>query len=670
MDGAHSTPDDSSDRGLSALGALPPAHQHEQMHVGPLAFSLVGDEVRDIRWHGVELLRGIAFVVRDDQWGTVSSQRLGMERLQRADWLQLRLHSRCTVGAAALRWELQVEATPDDLRLEVIAQAEGASPLFTNRTGFVVLHPAEAAGLPLRVEHTDDRKVQTRFPVAVEPFQPVFDIRCLVHEPCPGLRVQCRLEGDAFEMEDQRNWTDSSFKTYSRPLALPRPYALNPGQSLRQRVVLSVHPKLPSSGPTVTCRAPVVGDPAMPVTLTLGQEAHPLPAIAIAFEPGLLAATMNALPLLRRVRASSLVARCNAVQPLQVLLEEFEASAQAAAALRWPLSMELVVPGRDADAELAVVGSLLSPVLHRYGVSTLTDLVVVPERDLKDRPPDLPAGQAPLRSLVAAARMAAVAWPGCLVGGGSLSHFAELNRHPPPAGLLDLVTHETSAIVHAADDDSVMRTLAALPAVLATARTIAGSARRRIGLAAIGVRSNPYGNDVARSEGHTRVAAVRNDARHHALFGAAFALGHLAQSTDAGVHEWVPALTTGDFGLLGPSPSPQPRSTALLALLEPLSALAGQVAYTVLSSDPSRLLGLAVGSRDAPVLWLANLTPQPLPLAFGALQPHGISLLDTRTLARRGALGWCDGAVGLLPSGSLLVLPAYAVARVQTVGAA
>ena len=38
------------------------------------------------------------------------------------------------------------------------------------------------------------------------------------------------MEGDTFEMEDQRNWTDASYKTYVRPLALPWPYTLRAGE--------------------------------------------------------------------------------------------------------------------------------------------------------------------------------------------------------------------------------------------------------------------------------------------------------------------------------------------------------------------------------------------------------------------------------------------------------
>ena len=71
------------------------------------------------------------------------------------------------------------------------------------------------------------------FPELIDPVQPMMDLRALTHEPAPGLRVTCRMEGDTFEMEDQRNWTDASYKTYVRPLALPWPYTLAAGETHR-----------------------------------------------------------------------------------------------------------------------------------------------------------------------------------------------------------------------------------------------------------------------------------------------------------------------------------------------------------------------------------------------------------------------------------------------------
>ena len=61
-------------------------------------------------------------------------------------------------------------------------------------------------------------------------------MRALSHEAVPGVWATCTMEGDAWEMEDHRNWLDASFKTYVRPLALPYPYTIEGRQhaSLRR----------------------------------------------------------------------------------------------------------------------------------------------------------------------------------------------------------------------------------------------------------------------------------------------------------------------------------------------------------------------------------------------------------------------------------------------------
>ena len=54
------------------------------------------------------------------------------------------------------------------------------------------------------------------------------------------------MEGDTFEMEDHRNWTDASFKTYVRPLALPWPYTPPAGQAVSQSVKRHAERRAPS----------------------------------------------------------------------------------------------------------------------------------------------------------------------------------------------------------------------------------------------------------------------------------------------------------------------------------------------------------------------------------------------------------------------------------------
>ena len=84
----------------------------------------------------------------------------------------------------------------------------------------------------------DGRREETHFPRLVSPHQPFLDVRALSHEVAPGVEAEVRMDGDTFETEDQRNWSDASFKTYCTPLARPDPADIGEGTAVRQWVSL------------------------------------------------------------------------------------------------------------------------------------------------------------------------------------------------------------------------------------------------------------------------------------------------------------------------------------------------------------------------------------------------------------------------------------------------
>ena len=84
-----------------------------------------------------------------------------------------------------------------------------------------MLHPIEECrGRPCEVETVDGVKVSATFPETIHPHLPFANVRALSHEVEAGVLATVRLEGDTFETEDQRQWGDASYKTYSRPQAL------------------------------------------------------------------------------------------------------------------------------------------------------------------------------------------------------------------------------------------------------------------------------------------------------------------------------------------------------------------------------------------------------------------------------------------------------------------
>ncbi|MGO8506614.1 hypothetical protein AB9F35_35310, partial [Rhizobium leguminosarum] len=70
--------------------------------------------------------------------------------------------------------------------------------------------------------------------------KPFKDMRAITHAVMTDVQAECRMEGDTFEMEDQRNWSDASYKTYVRQLALPWPYQIPANQRVRQKTSLVI----------------------------------------------------------------------------------------------------------------------------------------------------------------------------------------------------------------------------------------------------------------------------------------------------------------------------------------------------------------------------------------------------------------------------------------------
>src|SRR4029079_9182209 len=85
---------------------------------------------------------------------------------------------------------------------------------------------------------------QGSFPKSIAPWQPFFDVKGLNYSVA-GMAGSIHFEGDQFEMEDQRNWSDASFKTYCTPQSRPKPMLVRPGDQVQQAVALQINTRAP-----------------------------------------------------------------------------------------------------------------------------------------------------------------------------------------------------------------------------------------------------------------------------------------------------------------------------------------------------------------------------------------------------------------------------------------
>jgi hypothetical protein len=232
-----------------------------------------GDEVADIAFAGVSLLRAIRPVIRDRDWNTVPVRVLEVEHSFSSVTTKLSFDD----GEIQFDGTLRLTVTAE--RLTVDFDAFAVRECETNRAGLVVLHRADDAGTSVAVTHTDGSVEQGTWPVDISPHQPFRDVAGFRWtRAC--VEATLSLSGEVFETEDQRNWTDASFKTYSTPLTKPFP-VLNPaGTTVHQTA------RLDATARPIRASQPPRGHPdAVTVTDTVIGHVPPISLGAALYPP-------------------------------------------------------------------------------------------------------------------------------------------------------------------------------------------------------------------------------------------------------------------------------------------------------------------------------------------------------------------------------------------------
>ena len=645
-------------RAIKLFGTEVPEPKVRTLRAGALSAMFDNGALRYIKLGEIEVLRAIAFLVRDENWGTFTPEISNLKVRQGKSDFRVTYDARCKDAERSLSYQAEISCSANGA-LTFTADALPETDFLTNRTGFIVLHPLTGvAGFPVEVEHVDKRTVKDKFPAIINPIQPFFGIRSLRHKVSPGIFATCRMEGDTFEMEDHRNWTDASFKTYVRPLAQPWPYTLPKGVAIKQSVSLTFSGKLPR---------PKAAGRAKPVEISLWRSAGALPAIGIGVPEGEANAAFASASLISQAAPRHLV--CEAYGRKSSLAGALGVYQRLGKATNADVILEIILPGQQSPAtEFASIAN----AVKKAGLVPAA-ISVSPAIDLRGVLPGSKGPDGPtLAEIYQAAR---AAFPGVKLGGGTFAFFTELNRKQPPTRHLDFVTHTTCPIVHAADDVSVMETLEALPYVTQSAKAFIGGKAYCIGPSSIPARLNPYGASTASNPGNGRVCLSDMDPRQRGLYGAAWTLGYVSALAHGGLGAITLGAATGPAGMIYRRTNyAQPYFDGtegamvypLYHVIAGLASASGGKLVAAKSAAPGKVAALAYRAKSGPVLWLANLTGETQTakvsgFSGGALL-HAIDEVSFVAATRdAGYLG--KGGKALKKVGTVELAP-YAVARI------
>lgn len=536
---------------------------------GPWRLELRGDQLADVTFDGIPVARMLRAVGRDRDWDTVPSEATAVRESPGVLELDLLLRG---LGAD-FTGILRVEATAD--RLAVDLELVARTAFDRNRLGLIVLHPPGLAGTPLVVTAPDGGETRTEFPRDISPHQPAFDIAALAWE-AEGLAVRMSFEGEAFEMEDQRNWTDASYKTYSTPLSAPFPVHLPEGSVVRHRLEIAVRRTGEAPPPAPPAEVRLVPTDARVPALGVGASTAPDPlppgrpdAAFVVVEPDARAA--NWRPALDRA---------------------------AAEADGLPLDVRLVA-GTPADVApiVAALGELRDAgiPLARAGVFSSSTQVTEPELE--------------------AALVAALAEHGLEVErvGGARSHFTELNRRQRDivAGL-PAVAFASTPQMHATERAQVIESIPMQRLTAEQAVRIAAGRPVHVGPVTLRQRYNtvattppaPEPDDLATGYGPQRVDGA-TDARQEAPALAAWTIASAAAFAVPGVASIAMFETSGPRGVR----DAEGREHPVAAALREVHALGGLP--LLLAEDVPTGIGVLAAETPAGVVVLAgNLTAE------------------------------------------------------------
>lgn len=470
-----------------------------QLIAGPVSLLLDNGSIRTLTVRGEEVLRIIYVALRDADWNTAKVFITNQDIRQHADSFAIAYDWQVDDLGIQMAGNVTIEGKADGT-VVFDFYGKARNTFRRNRIGLCVLHPiAGLSGQPCLLTHPDGQTTDALFPVLIQPDQPFKNLSGLTWLMASGQRCAIQLSGDVFETEDQRNWTDASYKTYSTPVDLPRPVTVETGTEIRQQVAFRL---LTDADPTLRPRIGLGHRPDGP-PLSL-QEAERL----------------KTLPL------SHLRIGVNLPQPnWQTSLTAAQRDADL---LNLPLEIALFL-GTDAPAD--------AQEFIRFVQENNINIYALALFDADTRR----TSDALLRSVVPLFRDA---FPDVPLGGGADAYFTDLNRNRFDVGPVDFVTYSITPQVHAFDDQTLLENIAGQAETVRSARVLANGKPVHI----LSVTLLPRYNAGAPPDHRADVPPA--DPRQKTAFGADWTHRSLAALTQAGAASVTYYETHGPRGLL------------------------------------------------------------------------------------------------------------------------
>jgi D-apionolactonase len=576
-----------------------------------------------IRWiknNGVEIVRMIYSAVRDHNWGTIEPEIIAEIITDNETGFQVK--TRVKYKKNDIHFESEYTITGYENRLELEMNGEAKSTFKTNRIGFCVLHPIkECAGKTCTVIHPQKTSVKAVFPKQISPAQPMKNISSLEWEPAKNIFAKLHFSGDVFEMEDQRNWSDASYKTYCRPLSLPFPFEIKKGEKIHQKIVMELECE-PQNESTEDF-----------ISLKIDENRKfKIPEIGVCSTSRPEKLTKNEAETLKQFSFDHLR------DEIHLFKTEWKTQLAKSIAESNLLEMPLYLVIYFSENFFAEMENLKKSV-KRVPVNVKYILIVgknhLPDDDLFEKVyPEIKA-----------------IFPAAKIGAGVNAYFAELNRNRPYSAQAEFINFAVCPQVHAFDDVSLIENLEAQKYVVESAKNLFPEKQIFVSPVTLKQRFNVVATsdepDVETDELPSQV-----DVRQNSVFAAQWLLGSLKYLAQSGIDLVTYFEIVGWRGFIqGDFESPVPekfdsKKGDIFPVFYLLKEIAGfnEVIYSEsispLEVDGIVIAGINLNGQPVKKLILANFSNQPKKVKVSGIEtaPEGNYLFTSNQIKKENGL--------------------------------
>lgn len=614
---------------LNAFAQLASAREPIPLRAGPVSMVFDADNVflRYIRVGKHEVLRGINAPIRNENWATIAPKVSSLKVEQRDDAFKVTFDVACQRADIDFRWKGMISGS-DKGDIEFTFDGEAHSAFKKNRIGFCVLHGPSAAGQPWMLETVDGKKSRGRFPKHISPHQPAKNLKAITHEIAKDIHARIAFEGDIFEMEDQRNWTDASFKTYCTPLEIPYPVQLDKGAKISQKITISLDGDLSD-----------VTSSSDRTVLTFTKEESPLPLLGVQVSSEIKNRTGPQIERLKALNLNHL--QVDLALSDKSFVKNLRRASNQAKALGVSLQVVLGLgESPDLKALLDVVEELQPPVsfwLIRGG-----DAAHYAEaRKILDPI----AGEAK-------------------IGVTRVTNFVDLNRARPEDKSIEAVGFAINPQIHAFDNASMVETLPIHADAVNSTRAFAGDRPLVIGPITLAPQ---FLDGVDQPGGPPMGGPLPTfvDPRQVEPITAVWTLGSVKYLADSGAHSATFFETVGWAGIMDADdvssrpkefPSRPGELFPVYHLLREVGEFKGGSVYKVDTSDDLSAVGLTLHKPGRLRVLVGNLTDEAQTITLRGLtgDPVDVQILGGRKIESTPELS--------------IRLPPYGIGRIDRAG--